>query len=139
MNEFLEQINSLNSKTIENILDILSKEEKIYNSYCEKGKKVLHKNNVFFDKTEKEIEELINLKAINYSEIKKTLEGKKAEYSKVIEESVNIESVDSEIKKFQKVKGMSVKAVRELLKRKIHEVESHLTILEKDFASKKKR
>ena len=136
MNEFLEQINSLNKKTIDDILVVLEKEEKIYNSYYEKEIKVIDKGNIYFENLEKEISDLINVRLTNYEEIKKVIKAKKLEYNKVVEEKLTSELVENEIKKFQKVKGMSIKSIIEPLKRKIQEAESQLTILEKDITSK---
>jgi len=136
MNEFLEQINSLNKKTIDDILVVLEKEEKIYNSYYEKEIKVIDKGNIYFENLEKEISDLINVRLTNYEELKKVIKAKKLEYNKVVEEKLTSELVENEIKKFQKVKGMSIKSIIEPLKRKIQEAESQLTILEKDITSK---
>jgi len=138
MNEFLEQINNLNKKTIDDILDILEKEEKIYNSYCDKEKKLINKGNLFFENIEKEILNLIITRTENYETLKKVIETKKNEYNKVVEESIVNESIENEIKKFQKTKGMSIKSTIEPLKRKIQEAESQLTLLDKDVSNRTK-
>ncbi len=136
MNEFLEQINNLNKKSLDDILAILEKEEKVYTSFYDKEIKVIDKGNVFFENLEKEISDLISVRTANYEELKKVIKDKKLEYNKVVEKKLSTELIDGEIKKFQKVKGMTIKSVIEPLKRKIQEAESQLTILEKDISSK---
>ena len=102
MNEFLEQINNLNKKSLDDILAILEKEEKVYTSFYDKEIKVIDKGNVFFENLEKEISDLISVRTANYEELKKVIKDKKLEYNKVVEKKLSTELIDSEIKNFKK-------------------------------------